>query len=145
MRISDWSSDVCSSDLNLKEGPGGLRDVQTLHWMALRIIGTADMESLVAFGQLGADEVATIERERRALARLRYGLHLVAGKREERLRFDYQKPLAARLGFEDEGGPLGVEQMMQGFYRSASLVLRIGERLLRSATRGGGKEGGRRS
>ena len=115
---------------NLKEGPGGLRDVQTLHWMALRIIGTADMESLVAFGQLGADEVATIERERRALARLRYGLHLVAGKREERLRFDYQKLLAARLGFEDTGGTLAVEQMMQGFYRSASLVLRIGERLL---------------
>jgi [protein-PII] uridylyltransferase len=115
---------------NLKEGPGGLRDVQTLHWMALRIIGTADMESLVAFGQLGADEVATIERERRALARLRYGLHLVAGKREERLRFDYQKLLAARLGFEDAGGTLAVEQMMQGFYRSASLVLRIGERLL---------------
>ncbi|MDV3254190.1 MAG: [protein-PII] uridylyltransferase [Lysobacter sp.] len=115
---------------NLKEGPGGLRDVQTLHWIALRVIGTADMESLVAFGQMGADEVATIERERRALARLRYGLHLVAGKREERLRFDYQKLLAARLGFEDSGGTLAVEQMMQGFYRSASLVLRIGERLL---------------
>ncbi|MGY1425190.1 [protein-PII] uridylyltransferase [Lysobacter sp. A289] len=115
---------------NLKEGPGGLRDVQTLNWMALRIIGTADMESLVAFGQLGADEVATLERERRALARLRYGLHLVAGKREERLRFDYQKLLATRLGFEDVGGTLAVEQMMQGFYRNASLVLRIGERLL---------------
>ncbi|WP_246606587.1 [protein-PII] uridylyltransferase [Lysobacter antarcticus] len=115
---------------NLKEGPGGLRDVQTLNWMALRIIGTADMESLVAFGQMGADEVATLERERRALARLRYGLHLVAGKREERLRFDYQKLLAARLGFEDVGGTLAVEQMMQGFYRNASLVLRIGERLL---------------
>lgn len=115
---------------NLKEGPGGLRDVQTLNWMALRIIGTADMESLVAFGQMGADEVATLERERRALARLRYGLHLVAGKREERLRFDYQKLLATRLGFEDAGGTLAVEQMMQGFYRNASLVLRIGERLL---------------
>jgi len=115
---------------NLKEGPGGLRDVQTLNWMALRIIGTADMESLVAFGQLGADEVATLERERRALARLRYGLHLVAGKREERLRFDYQKLLAARLGFQDSGNTLAVEQMMQGFYRNAALVLRIGERLL---------------
>ncbi len=115
---------------NLKEGPGGLRDVQTLNWMALRIIGTADMESLVAFGQMGADEVATLERERRGLARLRYGLHLVAGKREERLRFDYQKLLATRLGFEDAGGTLAVEQMMQGFYLNASLVLRIGERLL---------------
>lgn len=115
---------------NLKEGPGGLRDVQTLHWMALRIIGTGDFESLVATGQLGADELATLEAQRRALSRLRFGLHLVAGKREERLRFDYQKLLATRLGHVDSADSLGVEQMMQGFYRCASLVLRIGERLL---------------
>ncbi|KAB8192934.1 [protein-PII] uridylyltransferase [Lysobacter maris] len=115
---------------NLKEGPGGLRDVQTLHWMALRIIGTSDLESLIAVGQLGADEVASLERERIFLSRLRYGLHLVAGKREERLRFDYQKLLAARLGHVDTDGSLAVEQLMQGFYRSASLVQRIGERLL---------------
>ncbi|MDQ3206728.1 MAG: [protein-PII] uridylyltransferase [Pseudomonadota bacterium] len=126
-RYGDTSDNL---EPNLKEGPGGLRDVQTLHWMALRIIGTADLESLIAFGQLGADEVDTLERERRALARLRYGLHLEAGKREERLRFDFQKSLATRLGFVDAGGTLAVEHMMQGFYRTAALVLRIGERLL---------------
>ena len=115
---------------NLKEGPGGLRDVQTLHWMALRITGTSDLESLVAMGQLGADEHATLERQRRTLSRLRFGLHLVAGKREERLRFDYQKLLAARMGLVDNPDSLAVEQMMQGFYRSAALVLRIGERVL---------------
>ncbi|RNF86398.1 [protein-PII] uridylyltransferase [Montanilutibacter psychrotolerans] len=115
---------------NLKEGPGGLRDVQTLRWMALRIIGTGDFESLVALGQLGADELATMQRQRRALSTLRFGLHLVAGKREERLRFDHQKTLAARLGHVDNADNLAVEQMMQGFYRSAALVLRLGERLL---------------
>ncbi|HEV8693932.1 MAG TPA: [protein-PII] uridylyltransferase [Lysobacter sp.] len=115
---------------NLKEGPGGLRDVQTLRWMALRILGTWDPDSLMAIGQLGVDEFATLERERRALSRLRFGLHLVAGKREERLRFDYQKLLAARLGHVDSADNLAVEQMMQGFYRSAALVLRIGDRLL---------------
>ena len=115
---------------NLKEGPGGMRDVQTLRWMALRILGTWDPDSLMAIGQLGADEFATLERERRALSRLRFGLHLVAGKREERLRFDYQKLLAARLGHVDNADNLAVEQMMQGFYRSAALVLRIGDRLL---------------
>lgn len=115
---------------NLKEGPGGLRDVQTLRWMALRILGTWDPDSLMAIGQLGVDEFATLERERRTLSRLRFGLHLVAGKREERLRFDYQKALAARLGHVDADGTLAVEQMMQGFYRSAALVLRIGDRLL---------------
>ncbi|QWF18778.1 [protein-PII] uridylyltransferase [Lysobacter capsici] len=115
---------------NLKEGPGGMRDVQTLHWMALRIIGTSDLESLVSIGQLGQDELTSLERERRALSRLRFGLHLVARKREERLRFDYQKLLAERLGHVDNADNLAVEQMMQGFYRSAALVLRIGERLL---------------
>ncbi len=126
-RYGDTSDNL---EPNLKEGPGGLRDVQTLHWMALRIIGTSDLESLVVLGQLGADEVATLEAQRRALSRLRFGLHLVAGKREERLRFDYQKLLAERLGHVDRDGTLAVEQMMQGFYRSAALVLRIGERLL---------------
>jgi [protein-PII] uridylyltransferase len=115
---------------NLKEGPGGLRDVHTLHWMALRVLGARGLEPLVALGQFGADEYATLERERRALSRLRWGLHLVAGRREERLRFDYQKALAARLGHSGDAGNLAVEQMMQGFYRSAALVLRINERLL---------------
>lgn len=115
---------------NLKEGPGGLRDVQTLRWMALRVLGAHDLQPLIALGQLGADEYATLDRERRALARLRFGLHLVVKRREERLRFDHQKTLAARLGHEDAPGSLAVEQMMQGFYRSAALVLRINDRLL---------------
>ena len=126
-RFGDTSDNL---EPNLKEGPGGLRDLQTLRWMALRVSGTHDLESLVALGQLGADEYATLNRERRALARLRYGLHLVARKREERLRFDHQKSLAARLGHADDADNLAVEQMMQGFYRSAALVLRVGDRLL---------------
>lgn len=115
---------------NLKEGPGGLRDIQTLRWMALRVLGQRDAQGMIALGQLGADEYATLERERRALARLRFGLHLVAKRREERLRFDHQKTLAARLGHVDTADNLAVEQMMQGFYRSASVVLRINDRLL---------------
>ncbi len=126
-RFGDTSDNL---EPNLKEGPGGLRDLQTLRWMAMRVLGITDLEPLIALGQLGADEHATLERERRALSRLRFGLHLVAGKREERLRFDHQKALAARLGHMDDADNLAVEQMMQGFYRSAALVQRIGERLL---------------
>ncbi|MGO4550302.1 [protein-PII] uridylyltransferase [Lysobacter sp. 2RAF19] len=126
-RFGDTSDNL---EPNLKEGPGGLRDIQTLRWMALRVLGQRDAQGMIALGQLGADEYATLERERRALARLRYGLHLVAGRREERLRFDHQKTLAARLGHVDADGTLAVEQMMQGFYRSASIVLRINDRLL---------------
>ncbi len=115
---------------NLKEGPGGLRDIQTMRWMAMRTFGTRDIESLVPLGHIGTDEYAALEREWRLLARLRWGLHLLAGKREERLRFDYQKALATRLGHVGDDGNLAVERMMQGFYRSAAIVLRIGDRLL---------------
>ncbi|MGN6153240.1 MAG: [protein-PII] uridylyltransferase, partial [Lysobacteraceae bacterium] len=115
---------------NLKDGPGGLRDIQTLRWMAQRVLGSGTLASMLAFGQIGAVEFDTLERERKALSRLRFGLHLVAGRREERLRFDYQKRLAARLGHADDDANLAVAQMMQGFYRSAGRVLRIGDRLL---------------
>lgn len=116
---------------NLKEGPGGLRDLHTLAWMAERMYGVPGLAALLPLGHLGEDEHAALERERRALSRLRYGLHLVAGRREERLVFDHQKALAARLGLRDERRDnLAVEQMMQGFFRSAAIVLRISDRLL---------------
>ena len=126
-RFGDTSDNL---EPNLKDGPGGLRDIQTLLWMAQRMLGSRNFESMLAFGQIGAVEFDTLERERKALSRLRYGLHLVAGRREERLRFDYQKPLATRLGHTDEADSLAVEQLMQGFYRSAGRVLRINDRLL---------------
>ena len=86
----------------------------------------------------GADRAGPARRRRIRHARtrapragaLRFGLHLVAGKREERLRFDHQKTLAARLGLRRRRRHLAVEQMMQGFYRSAAIVLRINDRLL---------------
>ncbi len=126
-RFGDTSENL---EPNIKEGPGGLRDLHTLGWMALRTFGVRDLEPLVGMGHLGPDEAAALARERRALGRLRYGLHLVAGRAEERLRFDYQKSLAQRLGFSDDAENLGVEKMMQGFYRSAAIVRRIGDRLL---------------
>ena len=115
---------------NIKEGPGGLRDLQTLRWMAMRVHGVDGLDALQASGRIGRDERDTLLRAAGELQRLRWGLHVVAGKREERLRFDFQRLLAARLQGVEEAGNADVERMMQGFYRSAALVLRIGERLL---------------
>ncbi|WP_093139724.1 [protein-PII] uridylyltransferase [Pseudoxanthomonas sp. GM95] len=126
-RFGDTSDNL---EPDIKDGPGGLRDLHTLGWMALRTFGVRDLEALVGMDQLGQDEAIALARERRVLGRLRYGLHLVAGRPEERLRFDYQKTLAARLGYADAPGSLAVEQMMQGFYRSAAIVRRISDRLL---------------
>ncbi|MEO6104661.1 MAG: [protein-PII] uridylyltransferase [Pseudoxanthomonas sp.] len=126
-RFGDTSENL---EPNIKEGPGGLRDLHTLGWMALRTFGVRELEPLVGLGHVGPDEAIALGRERRSLGRLRYGLHLVAGRPEERLRFDHQKTLAERLGFGDDEETLGVEKMMQGFYRSAAIVLRVSDRLL---------------
>ena len=126
-RFGDTSDNL---EPNLKDGPGGLRDLQTLRWMALRVLGTGELDALVALGQLGADEADTLQRQRINLFQLRWGLHGVARKREERLRFDHQKLLAARLTHVADADTAAVERMMQAFYRSAALVLRLGERLL---------------
>ena len=116
---------------NLKEGPGGLRDLHTLTWLARRVYRVPGLEALVPLGLLGQDEQSTLHRDWRTIARLRFGLHLVAKRREERLRFDHQKLLAERLGYRDEASDnLAVEQMMQELFRAARTVQRISERLL---------------
>jgi [protein-PII] uridylyltransferase len=115
---------------NLKEGPGGLRDLHTVTWMGMRLYGVPGLRALVPLGLLGEVECSSLEQKWADLARLRFGLHLVAGRREERLLFDHQKTLAALMGLKDEEGNLAVEQMMQGFFRAASTMLRINDRLL---------------
>ncbi|MCX7563422.1 [protein-PII] uridylyltransferase [Xanthomonadaceae bacterium XH05] len=130
-RHARYNDTAYNLEPNLKDGPGGLRDIHTLGWLARRIFGVQGLGDLVALGALGTDEFDAIDTRRRALSRLRFGLHLVAGRREERLLFDYQKALAERLKLHDEHRDnLAVEQLMQGFFRSAALVQRLGDRLL---------------
>lgn len=115
---------------NLKEGPGGLRDLHTVTWMGMRLYGVPGLRALVPLGLLGQVECDSLEQKWADLAKLRFGLHLVANRREERLLFDHQKALAALMGLQDEEGNLAVEQMMQGFFRAAATMLRINDRLL---------------
>ena len=112
---------------NLKDGPGGLRTLDSLRWIGRRLAQAHDLPDMVADGLLDPAELAALEQSEATLRRYRYALHLEAGRAEERLLFDYQRALAARLGFEDEHEKnLGVEQFMQGYYRAASQVERLG-------------------
>ncbi len=130
-RHARYNDTAYNLEPNLKDGPGGLRDLHTLSWLAKRLFRVPGLRSLMALGAIGTEEFDILDARRKALSRLRYGLHLVAGRREERLLFDYQKALATRLGLTDEHRDnLAVEQLMQGYFRSAAMVLRLGERLL---------------
>ena len=112
---------------NLKDGPGGLRTLDLLRWLGRRVTRAADFDAMVAQGLLDPTERAALDRSEATLRRYRYALHLAAGRAEERLLFDYQRALAAELGYRDEHEKnLAVEQFMQGYYRAATVVERLG-------------------
>ncbi len=130
-RHARYNDTAYNLEPNLKEGPGGLRDLHTLAWMAQRLFGVSDLAGLRPLDVLGEGEEDALHREYAALSRLRFGLHSVAGRREERLVFEHQTALARRFQLRDEHlENLAVEQLMQGYFRSAAIVLRLSERLM---------------
>ncbi|GAB6068573.1 [protein-PII] uridylyltransferase [Methylothermus subterraneus] len=114
---------------NLKEGPGGLRDIQTIAWVVKRHFPTATLHELVAQGCLSEDEYQELEQARNMLWRIRFALHLLAGRAEERILFDYQRPLAQALGYAGQGNA-PVEAFMQDYFRTVQSVQRLSEMLL---------------
>lgn len=103
---------------NVKEGPGGLRDIQTIAWVTQRHFDTASLYELVERGFLREDEYRALIRGRNYLWKVREGLHHLAGRREDRLLFDHQRALATLFGYRDRPGALAVEQFMKRYYRT---------------------------
>lgn len=115
---------------NLKSSPGGLRDLQTIAWVLKRHYGAKTLHELVDLGYLSEAEYKALLSCQSYLWKLRYGLHLVAGRGEDRLLFDYQRLLAARLGYEDQEHSLAIEQMMKRYYRSVMQIRELNDMLL---------------
>jgi [protein-PII] uridylyltransferase len=117
---------------NIKEGPGGLRALHLVHWLGKRLFAATGFSALAQRGMLSVAEAATAEHAQKLLQRIRFALHLAAGRAEERLLFDYQRTLATQFGFVDEHRQnLAVEQFMQGYYRAAIALERLSEQFLR--------------
>ncbi|MDD5328415.1 MAG: [protein-PII] uridylyltransferase [Sulfuricella sp.] len=117
---------------NLKESPGGLRDLQTILWVS-RAIGLGDSwQQLAATGIITAREARQIRRHELFVENLRIRLHYLAKRREDRLLFDYQSPLAEQYGFADNPPRKASEQLMQRYYVTAKAVGLFNEILLLS-------------
>ncbi|HEX7970875.1 MAG TPA: bifunctional uridylyltransferase/uridylyl-removing protein, partial [Thiobacillus sp.] len=117
---------------NLKDSPGGLRDLHTIHWLAQACGIQGGWSGIARAGLLTHAEARRIAREERTLSTLRIHLHLLAGRREDRLAFDYQSDLAARLGFAATAHKRTGERLMQGYYRAAKLIQRANDILIQS-------------
>ena len=115
---------------NVKSSPGGLRDIQTIGWVAKRHFGTDTLDELVAHGFLTREELRKLIAGQNFLWKVRFGLHVLTGRREDRLLFDHQIKLAKLFGYEDATFTLAVEQLMQKYYRTVMDVSLLNEMLL---------------
>ncbi|WP_240782513.1 [protein-PII] uridylyltransferase [Roseococcus sp. SYP-B2431] len=115
---------------HVKEGRGGLRDLQTLYWLARYAFGIRRMQELVGpdspgGGLLTEGEVRAIARAWDFLWTLRFHLHYVTGRAEERLTFDLQPVVAARMGYTRHGPQDGAERLMKHLFLTSREVVRL--------------------
>ncbi len=115
---------------NVKTGPGGLRDIQTIAWVAKRHFDADTLDGLVTRHFLTEAELRRLKLAQAFLWKVRFGLHVLTGRREDRLLFDHQLRLAQSFGYEDASYTLAVEQFMQRYYRTVMEVSLLNELLL---------------
>ena len=111
---------------NVKEGRGGLRDLQTLYWIARYVYDTQTMGELADVGEvLTPSEAKHGRRAWEFLWTIRFHLHYVAGRAEERLTFDLQPVVGARMGYTRHGRQDGVERFMRHYFLTAREISRL--------------------
>ena len=106
---------------NIKEGKGGLRDLNTLFWIAKYVYRVEDVAELVGRGVFRADELDVFARAEDFLWTVRCHLHFLSGRAEERLSFDVQRDMARRMGYGDDGNH-AIEAFMRDYFLTAKDV-----------------------
>lgn len=119
-RHAKYGDTLYQLEPNIKEGPGGLRDIQFIDWVTKRHFNNHDLHELVAKGFILEKEYNSLRRVQEYLWGVRFRLALITQRRDERLLFDHQIELARRSGYNDSNANLAVEQFMQNYYRHLS-------------------------
>lgn len=115
---------------NVKESPGGLRDLQTIYWVAKRHFKASSINQLVQNHFLTIEEYRELEAAYKYLNRVRFSLHRMKHRREDRLLFHHQQHLAESFGYRDTPEKMAVEQFMNSYYRNVQNVVKLNEILL---------------
>lgn len=115
---------------NIKESPGGLRDIQTIFWVAKRHFNATSIHQLVQKQFITPDEYRELDAAYKFLSRVRFILHRLKNRREDRLLFDNQQQVAETFNYQDTNEKLAVEQFMNSYYRNLRAVVKLNEILL---------------
>ena len=107
---------------NVKEGKGGLRDLHTLYWIGKYAYRLQSVEELVDVGLLSAEELHQFRKAERFFWAVRCHLHMIAGRAEDRLTFNFQPEIAERMRYADRPGKSAVERFMQHYFLHAKMV-----------------------
>ena len=131
-RYAKFHDTAYNLEPNIKEGPGGLRDRQVIAWVFKRHYNVATLKELIKYGFLPEEEYAELVAALSVLWRIRYALHLLTNRAEDRLVFDYQRDLAAQFGFSNDAQEYNqdVEQFMQFYFKTVMGLERLNEMLL---------------
>jgi len=131
-RHGKYQESPYSLEPNLKEAPGGLRDLQAILWISRSAGLGEDWMDLAARGLITAIEARQLASYQKFLSELRIRLHYAAGRREDRLLFDYQTGLATQFGYVDTPSKRASEQLMQRYYRTAKAITQLNTLLLQN-------------
>ncbi|WP_411726903.1 [protein-PII] uridylyltransferase [Methyloglobulus sp.] len=131
-RYAKYHDTAYNLEPNIKEGPGGLRDMQVITWVFKRHYNSKTLRELIKYGFLPESEYKQLISALHILWRIRYALHLLTGRSEDRLIFDYQRDLARQFGFSTGNQKYNedVEQFMQFYFKTILELQRLNEMLL---------------
>ena len=129
-RHQKYNDTAYNLEPNIKEGPGGLRDIQIIGWIAKRHFKANTLKELVTYKFITAEEYSQLETGQAFLWKIRFALHNIKNRREDRLLFDYQNTLAEQFGYSDNDEKLAVEQFMGKYYQTVMELERLNEILL---------------
>lgn len=120
----------CNLEPNIKNAPGGLRDLQMINWIAKRYFGVKTLRQLEGLDFFTEQEFSVLRAAEEFLWKVRFGVHELTGRAEERLLFEYQRELSKRFGYRDSEKGLAVEQFMQKYYRVVISMRELNDVLL---------------
>ncbi|MGZ8253421.1 MAG: [protein-PII] uridylyltransferase [Burkholderiaceae bacterium] len=129
-RHTKYNETPYSLEPNVKESPGGLRDLHVVLWIARAVGYGTHWGELARRGLLTAAEANIIRLSERRVKEIRARLHLATGRREDRLVFDVQNAVAVQAGFEPTQAKRASELLMQHYYRAAKVITQMNTAVL---------------
>ena len=133
-RHAQYGGSVYLLEPEVKEGEGGLRDIQTARWVARATIKAKDLDALTLGGLVAPADIVQLKESQDFLLRVRNELHFSSGKHQDQLTFEQQEHVSAALGFQGEEGLRPVEVFMRTYYLHASQISRLSELIIHRVT-----------